>query len=1032
MKTLAAYAAILLFAVAQANADEAKDILQATGINGGLIVHLGCGDGTLTAALHADDSFLVHGLDADVTAARRHIQSLGLYGLVSVEQWAGDRLPYADNLVNLIVADNLGKLTMDEVMRVLAPNGVALIAGKKIVKPWPKEIDEWTHFLHGSDNNAVAHDTLVGPPKSMQWVAEPLYCRTHEIDSSISALVSARGRLFYILDEGPMGLADQRLPEKWALVARDAFNGVLLWKQPLPHWGWPEWKRDLLAGKDWVKVSAQRLNFPAALPKRLVADGDKLYVTFGFHAPVSQVDAGTGAILHTYAGTENADEIVVRDGILVICVRTNTGSGPSDAVLAVEAGTGRILWKLPKLHVTPLSLAASAGHVVFDNQSEIVCLDQKTGQPLWRKPSQGLQVKQKNASREGVVEGWQWHESETLVVQNGIVLSMDKDLEAISLETGKTLWQKSSGAKGARYNLAPDLFVAGGLVWYGVGEGGFDLRTGAIKRKIDVMNLLSVGHHPRCYPSKATDRYLIEHKQGAEFIDLLGGNKHMRNDWMRGPCRYGVLPCNGLLYAAPHQCKCYVGVKLNGFNALTAQATPVTTDQLKQNRLEQGPACAGFALSAVDASAADDWPTLRHDPARSGSAKTPVPASIKPMWQAKLGVKLSQPVIADGRLLVAALDAQQVRCFEAKTGKPLWQFTAGGRVDSPPTVFRGAVLFGCGDGWVYCLRAADGELVWRFRAAPVERRVVAMGAIESTWPVHGSVLVQGGVAYVAAGRSTFLDGGIFLYALDPATGNQLHDARLEGPYPDIAHDPGGSGFMNGAISDVLVGDGKFVYLRQVKYDESLRLAQPANHYPPRDAHDVGLHLMASSSLLDGSGFNRVGLTYGRTWPISQGAPVLVFSSTTIYDVQPFTKHQGQSQVYFPATGCIQLSAQRFDVSAEAARQPTKRGKKSAGVAGPGNWSMTIPVRARAMVLAGQTLFMAGPPDVLDPKDPLAAFEGRHGAELWAISAADGKRLAQWKLDSEPVFDGMITAGGCLFFSTTDGSVGCMGEKPAAP
>ena len=33
-----------------------------------------------------------------------------------------------------------------------------------------KEIDEWTHYLHGPDNNAVADDTRVGPPRYMQWV----------------------------------------------------------------------------------------------------------------------------------------------------------------------------------------------------------------------------------------------------------------------------------------------------------------------------------------------------------------------------------------------------------------------------------------------------------------------------------------------------------------------------------------------------------------------------------------------------------------------------------------------------------------------------------------------------------------------------------------------------------------------------------------------------------------------------------------------------------------------------------------------
>ena len=43
----------------------AKGIVQDTGVRGGLIVHIGCGDGKLTAALCANDSYVVHGLDAD-------------------------------------------------------------------------------------------------------------------------------------------------------------------------------------------------------------------------------------------------------------------------------------------------------------------------------------------------------------------------------------------------------------------------------------------------------------------------------------------------------------------------------------------------------------------------------------------------------------------------------------------------------------------------------------------------------------------------------------------------------------------------------------------------------------------------------------------------------------------------------------------------------------------------------------------------------------------------------------------------------
>ncbi len=66
---------------AQDARQQAGEILDATGCRGGLIVHLGCGDGRLTTALRANDRYLVHGYDAsaaNVEAARSHIRSNGL------------------------------------------------------------------------------------------------------------------------------------------------------------------------------------------------------------------------------------------------------------------------------------------------------------------------------------------------------------------------------------------------------------------------------------------------------------------------------------------------------------------------------------------------------------------------------------------------------------------------------------------------------------------------------------------------------------------------------------------------------------------------------------------------------------------------------------------------------------------------------------------------------------------------------------------------------------------------------------------
>ena len=76
---------------AQSPERQASRILETTGVKGGLIVHIGCGapDATaITAALRANDSYLVHGLARDrqnLARARSSIRNAGLYGPVSVD-----------------------------------------------------------------------------------------------------------------------------------------------------------------------------------------------------------------------------------------------------------------------------------------------------------------------------------------------------------------------------------------------------------------------------------------------------------------------------------------------------------------------------------------------------------------------------------------------------------------------------------------------------------------------------------------------------------------------------------------------------------------------------------------------------------------------------------------------------------------------------------------------------------------------------------------------------------------------------------
>ena len=131
-----------------------------------------------------------------------------------------------------MITEDIGEVPLDEVLRVLVPNGVAMIKSgnkwERTVKPRPEDIDEWSHYLHDATGNSVAHDDQVAPPRHLQWVGSPRWSRHHDRMASMSALVSTGGRMFYIMDEGSR--ISIQLPPKWKLIARDAFNGSVLWE----------------------------------------------------------------------------------------------------------------------------------------------------------------------------------------------------------------------------------------------------------------------------------------------------------------------------------------------------------------------------------------------------------------------------------------------------------------------------------------------------------------------------------------------------------------------------------------------------------------------------------------------------------------------------------------------------------------------------------------------------------------------------------------------------------------------------------
>jgi hypothetical protein len=156
--------------------------------------------------------------------------------------------------------------------------------------------------------------------------------------------------------------------------------------------------------------------------------------------------------------------------------------------------------------------------------------------------------------------------------------------------------------------------------------------------------------------------------------------------------------------------------------------------------------------------------------------------------------------------------------------------------------------------------------------------------------------------------------------------------------------------------------------------------------------------------------------YGRRWPgwsrqllgDSGGyGRLLVFNDSTVFGVNVMTSY---------------IRVRRGFTLGEGERLFARAQGSSSD-----RWSCNIPLRVRAMVIAGEKLFVAGTPDIVPEDDPLAAFNGERGSRLLVVSSQNGEKMAEYKLESLPVFDGMIAAGNNLYIAMKDGSITCLGK-----
>ena len=936
----------------------------------GLILHIGCGEGALTAKLAEKKSYLVQGLDSDpaaVAAARRLFEKNGNYGRVTAVVNDLKSLPYPDNVANMIVAET--PVSKEELMRVLAPGGILIVrSGKtwtKTVKPWPAGFDNWPQYRHDAARSGITADTAVAAPSAFHWLQESQWTGANRTELSLAD----GGRVFFVLH--PSSVERNRTI---LLEARDAFNGAFLWSRPIIGSGQGPKEQMIAAGAD-----------------RVFAPGEDGHLAV--------IDAATGK---TISNLDLSGPLAVSGNRLIVHDSANTWAvidpvkGKTVAKLAVRAAP----------EGNPMLAADGRAYLIESDPaaktSDIVCVDLADGKALWRAPNigNGRFV----ASQRGLLF---LHAPPGTPAKAGGRGADPVDLHAYSASDGRHLWQYRSKLK---IGSKPAVFYLGDRVWtyddlpldkekhyltdpaaadsFNLGYVALDPQTG--KKLGQDTGLIKEGG--RCGPDYANERFILG--MDMAIYDLTTGAK-TPCVFVRGDCDLSELPAYGMFYSHGHECVCraYVG----GVVAVGTEPPPARATE----GFVRGPA---FSKNPAAESAASpgEWPTWRGNNFRSGVAPGPLPASLNPAWRAKVGVQTSAPVVAGGLVLASSIEDHRIHAFDAETGKPKWTYTAQGRVDSAPTFDHGFVLFGANDGWVTCLRASDGAEVWRRRIAPAERFIPVRGQMESSWPVPGSVLVENGVAFAVAGRHASADGGLWVSAMAPATGELLWEgqARDLDSYNDVPAFNGGLLFAGSvgidlkthAASDRPRGAALYGGGGGLLFDNSA----------PSQAWANRQQWMVAGPQWTPDGIRSTRKQSGAVW-----ANQIVMTGDRIYAVR-----QDYNRDKTDCTTTVFAVNNRALPADNAAYDLTKAPERLWAHQFKGSHD-----RIKATVLAGDKLWLANQPGGTE----LGKLDVNAG-ELIALDAATGEECSRLPFETTPLFDGMAVAGGKLFIATQTGEI----------
>ena len=702
---------------------------------------------------------------AEVEAARQRAYDAGLFGTrIFVEQGPVDHLHLADNVADALVATgSAGKMPVEEALRVVRPQGKVFLGVNQHIKPFPAGIDEWSHPYHGPDNNPVSKDSLARGPYLTQFLADPRYAPLPQV------AVAAAGRVFKAF--GHIAFKEREEPWLNTLAAFNGYNGTLLWRREISP--------ALMVHRNTLIATATHVYFGDDQSCKVVdaATGqlkDEI-------APPADQTGGTfwkwmaldGSVLYALIGEREFRDPTIRarmenhgwpwNPLSPGFNQTDQPWGYGKTLVAIDLPSQRIRWRYYEdKPMDARAVCMKNGRLyAYSFGNYLTCLDSRTGSQVYRHTKENAAQLFETLGEYQNRQDWRsnWRTTALLRCSDEALYFAGPAMQrlvAVAAKNGTVLWSHPY----SNYQLilqGDALYAISGQIDNEVSRK-FNPLTG------EVLAELKTNRRACTRPTASCDAIFFRADEGSVRLDLQKAESQLVSP-MRPNCHDGVTIANGLLYWWPSVCDC--NLTLYGITCLgPAGGFDFDQNATESARLETRPGGATETALPIDAT---DWPTFRANNQATATASAPLRAEAKLLWEyvPRTAYTPSAPTAADKLTFVSGSDGV-IRALDVDTGKEAWIAFTGGDVRLPPTIAKGRALAGSGDGWVYALDARTGRQAWRFRAAPVERRIPVYGTLQSTWPAASGVLVDKGVAYVAAGLANY--DGTHVYALDAETG----------------------------------------------------------------------------------------------------------------------------------------------------------------------------------------------------------------------------------------------------------------------